>query len=202
MQLKRWSKKEDEKVVEIVLKCLEAGISQKQALEMAAEAVGRPVVSTTNRWYLHLRKQHEADVAIALQNGKQARKRDANAGRRAHKPSQRAISQIRSALDQLEEQYQALIDRNAFLEKRVQELEEVVEVLREKNRELAKERDQWKEKWESIDPKKRIIEEDYRLILQILNRAREQALLEDEQKMLSRIQNGAPHAKSQTPAAD
>lgn len=153
-----------------------------------------PFKTTTFRWYNHLKKQAQSALDIAIQNGKQKKQETKDRQEkttRTRSTSTRSFNQIRASLDHLYAQFQELVERNAFLEQHVGELEEMVAILRERNHQLAKERDEWKGKWESLDPRRRMIEEDYKLILQILNRAREHALLEDERKMLSRIQNGA-----------
>lgn len=187
MTRRRWTEEEDRFLLSTVLETLREGGSQTLGVERAAKELDRPAGAVTFRWYNHLKRKHIEEVQEAVEEGKKAENRPKDRRGRPKKPVMPTFEEVRRFIDQMEEEVLSLQKQNASLTRKVRELEEMNRLLRLENERLRQERDDFKSRYEAIDPKKRAMEEDYRLLVSIIARAREMELLEDEERMRREI---------------
>lgn len=161
-----WSEDDDLILAEVVLRHIREGSTQLAAFEEVGERLSRTSAACGFRWNSTVRKKYEA--AIELAKKQRAAKRKANVKLEKEEQSEELVPKIevketeREKSLTMEEVIQFLKD---YHNRKEVEGNESIAQLKEENERLKKELEQLKEK-------QRIISEDYRTLLGIMERAR------------------------------
>lgn len=163
-----WRQEDDSVLAEIILRHIREGSTQLSAFDEAAERLGRTSGACGFRWNSEVRKHHE----IEIRQAKAVRKKVTLANQKSevfvtvsrNKDDNRAI-------DYLDQIIQLANNQKAQLANMANQLKRLNEQLAEKNREIELLKCQLDEV-QSI-PKQVTVNEDYRALLQILQRARQ-----------------------------
>ncbi|MCL7746932.1 RsfA family transcriptional regulator [Halalkalibacter alkaliphilus] len=183
-----WSHEDDVLLAETVLKHIKEGSTQLRAFDEVGDELNRTSAACGFRWNAVVRNRYMKQIAEAKKERKE-RKRAASYSYYpqmrpmwAPQPTMERVNQsldsemsLESVIDYLQSmmhtssQSSALQLENERLAKENQELES-------RNKELEKE-------LKKIKQDNSIIEEDYQSLIQIMNRARRMAILEDEESL-------------------
>ncbi|OEH93939.1 RsfA family transcriptional regulator [Bacillus solimangrovi] len=170
-----WSEDEDILLAEVVLRHIREGGTQLAAFEEVGTRLSRTAAACGFRWNSTVRKQFESAITLAKEQRKSARKKEANhlkqkvvnnSGTQTFDLSKIIIS-LQSLQQRLESDEGSRERKENELTKRLQEVEW--------------ERDQLKEKFERI-------EQDYQVMLSIMERARKMTVFQEEEKNQVRFQ--------------
>lgn len=186
-----WSDEDDLILAEVTLRHIREGSTQLSAFEEVGEKIGRTAAACGFRWNSFVRKKYEAAIQIAKaqrQKRNQQRKH-ANAfanvsgsvGVVSDSPSVRAdgiveeisIDAVIRFLRQWKGSYQEMVRHLRQLEKELNDKQEELERLRSENEELNKQ-------VSDVSTDYRVVNDDYKALIQIMDRARKLAFLVEE----------------------
>lgn len=174
-----WTEEDDRLLAEITLRNIREGSTQTKAFEEAAERLNRTAGACAFRWATVVKHQYRAAVEAAKRQAREMKKK------RMHR-RQVNLEQISVVLEgdtevdldtvirtikffkQKERNYRTLL-------REYNRLEEEVQLLRKENERLRKE-------IQEMNQRNLQQEEDYKTLLQIVNRARKMSLLDDKQE--------------------
>jgi prespore-specific regulator len=184
-----WTADDDLILAEVTLRHIREGGTQLRAFEEVGERIGRTAAACGFRWNSCVRKKYEAAIAIAKaqrQKRNQARKSGAvtdgdtgvagqlqEPGR--HDPvSEQSISidAVIRFLRQWKHTYQDMSRQIKSLEKELRETQEKLAAVEKEKEELEKQVN-------SVQNDYRTVNDDYKTLIQIMDRARKLALLEE-----------------------
>jgi prespore-specific regulator len=179
-----WTEDDDLVLAEVTLRHIREGGTQLAAFEEVGQRLGRTAAACGFRWNSAVRKRYEAAIAIAKGQRQQLKKlgrlpmqsengEDASALKKAqavpagnHGDEEQQID----AAVKLLLQHKETIRRLKQLERELEETEAELKELREANQKMKKE-------LESVQG----VNEDYKALLQIMDRARKLAFLKEEE---------------------
>jgi prespore-specific regulator len=187
-----WSPDDDLILAEVTLRHIRDGGTQLKAFEEVGERIGRTAAACGFRWNSYVRKKYEAAIQIAKTQRQKRNKRPAMVTVSSHDSevddpghvkadsAQEAISidRVIRFLRQWKHTYQDMSKQIRHLEKESKELQEEVTHLRRENSRLHGEVN-------VVQTDYRTINDDYKALIQIMDRARKLAFLaedEDDQK--------------------
>ncbi|WP_274363302.1 RsfA family transcriptional regulator [Paenibacillus thermotolerans] len=203
-----WSPEDDLILAEVTLRHIREGSTQLTAFEEVGERIGRTAAACGFRWNSTVRKRYDAAIQIAKaqrQKRNQVKKQSsaasgadmASASSVAVMESDQAVKWDGTSEDTLSfdaiirylrqwKGTQAELTRQLrALEKELREKEEEIMKLREVNERLSQEVN-------SVQTDYRIVNDDYKALIQIMDRARKMAfLLEEEEESKSRFKMDA-----------
>lgn len=168
-----WSHEDDLQLAETVLRHIREGSTQLAAFEEIADKLSRTSAACGFRWNSAIRKKYEAEVALAK------KKRTALKREQSRVQMKKAISEEVIAPEKEEQP----VSKAAPALKQVN-LEDVIEFLKsmkdsEINKDeaalLKQENEKLKEQLVKIENEKKLITQDYRSLLEIMDRARKLA---------------------------
>jgi len=184
-----WTEDDDLVLAEVTLRHIREGGTQLAAFEEVGQRLGRTAAACGFRWNSCVRKRYDAAIAIAKSQRQQLKKMgrlpvtasqpdgDATGGKRSA-PSTEVPAASAGTVD--EQQIEAVIKllmnqketlrRLRQLERELEEKETELKELREKNGKLTKE-------LEAVQG----VNEDYKALVQIMDRARRLAFLQEEE---------------------
>ena len=176
-----WSQDEDLLLAEVVLRYIREGGTQLAAFEEVGKNLSRTSAACGFRWNSYVRKQYKSGIELAKKQRKELKKGVTPSVNNEEKELKMVnveeqtdaltISSIISFLGQLEEMeasYVKLQAENNYLKQKILKLENDVITLTEKKRELEK----------SMN----LVEEDYKALIEIMERARKMVVLQEEEK--------------------
>lgn len=189
-----WNQDEDLLLAEVVLRHIREGSTQLAAFEEVGKKLSRTSAACGFRWNSYVRKQYQQAIQIAKEQRKGKRDSDYNqpvfnqeedikkespANRKEDDIYNKSInfSQVLAFLKKhqsLFENYQDILNQNS-------QLSDTVHKLRQENDELVKENARLKEKCETI-------EEDYKSLIEIMERARKMFVFNEENNQQVRFQ--------------
>ncbi len=188
-----WTPDDDLILAEVTLRHIREGGTQLRAFEEVGERIGRTPAACGFRWNSCVRKKYEAAIAIAKaqrQKRNQARKKGGSSGQssadsialeqgRGDQVSEESISidAVIRFLRQWKQTYQDMNRKIKSLEKELREAEEKLAALEKEKEELEKQVN-------AVQSDYRTVNDDYKTLIQIMDRARKLAVLEnlDEDK--------------------
>ncbi|PYI54599.1 RsfA family transcriptional regulator [Paenibacillus flagellatus] len=194
-----WSEEDDLILAEVTLRHIREGSTQLAAFEEVGEKIGRTAAACGFRWNSCVRKKYEAAISIAKaqrQKRNQYRKQanvgstvtsvatlepgESGAAGSRHDVSEESISidAVIRFLRQWKGTYQEMTRQIKALEKELKEKDEELDELRRDKEKLDKEIN-------NVQTDYRVVNDDYKALIQIMDRARKLAFLveeEDEQK--------------------
>lgn len=180
-----WSHEDDVLLAETVLTHIREGSTQLRAFDEVGDELNRTSAACGFRWNAVVRNRYIKEIAEA----KKERKERKRAASFSYYPPVRTMwnpapqsgpagsLDSEMSLEKVIDYLQALTHTNqetAALLKKNERLQQENEELQERNQELEKELQKMKQD-------SSIIEEDYQSLIQIMNRARRMALLEEEE---------------------
>lgn len=186
-----WTADDDLILAEVTLRHIREGGTQLRAFEEVGERIGRTAAACGFRWNSCVRKKYEAAIAIAKaqrQKRNQTRKITAmpisveqldasEHGVEVHRQdnvSEEAISidAVIRFLRQWKHTYQEMSRQIKTLEKELRETEE-------KLASVTREKEELEKQVNSVETDYRTVNDDYKALIQIMDRARKLAILEE-----------------------
>lgn len=181
-----WTSDNDMILAEVTLRHIREGGTQLSAFEEVAEKLGRTPAACGFRWNSTVRKKYEAAIQIAKsQRQKRMQERNRNYSYRLRSEEEGAgeslysIDNIIRFLRQYKNELNELKRQQKQLE---QELEQKERLLKN----LETENSQMKEHLAHVQSDYRLVNDDYRTLVQIMERARKMALLTEEDEALNK----------------
>ncbi|NRD78768.1 RsfA family transcriptional regulator [Bacillus sp. BRMEA1] len=182
-----WSQDEDLLLAEVVLRHIREGGTQLQAFDEVGKQLTRTAAACGFRWNSFVRKQYKSGIELAKKQRKELKKQTAASPDEPFQdslpteqiPIQTTVAKgdllsFSSVISYLEELQKRAEDSDGFEEDKKKYAEQIKE-LEKKNYYLAAEN-------ERLTKNLKIIEEDYRSLLEIMERARKMAVLQDEDR--------------------
>ncbi|MDR6224821.1 RsfA family transcriptional regulator [Desmospora profundinema] len=186
MSLKRqdaWTPDDDLVLAEITLRHIREGSTQLNAFEEVAEKLGRTPAACGFRWNSLVRKKYEAAIQIA-KSQRQKRNKEKNAqvrGRAAEGDLNLGQDRLSSldAIIRFLRQHKAEV---AEMRKRQMDLEKEMEEQEEEIQRLSKENEEMRGQLNHVETDYRVVNDDYKALIQIMDRARKLALLDEDEE--------------------
>ncbi|WP_020615596.1 RsfA family transcriptional regulator [Paenibacillus daejeonensis] len=196
-----WSADDDLMLAEVTLRHIREGSTQLAAFEEVGERIGRTSAACGFRWNSCVRKRHEEGIQLAKQ---QRQKRNylrkqsfasvpqvsavatAETGEEAGKSGveELSVEAIIRFLRSWRGHYQELNRHIKTLEKDLKEKDEEIFELRVKNEKLSREVN-------NAQTDYRAVNDDYKTLIQIMDRARKLATLSEEEELKPRFKMDA-----------
>lgn len=188
-----WSEEDDLILAEVTLRHIREGSTQLSAFEEVGEKIGRTAAACGFRWNSFVRKKYEAAIQIAKaqrQKRNQTRKNAAtfasvsNGGlnvafsmdstvRNEGIVEEISIDAVIRFLRQWKGSYQEMVRHIRQLEKELNDKQDELERMRIENEELNKQVSE-------VSTDYRVVNDDYKALIQIMDRARKLAFLAEE----------------------
>ncbi|WP_462409172.1 RsfA family transcriptional regulator [Neobacillus sp. Marseille-QA0830] len=183
-----WSQDEDLLLAEVVLRHIREGGTQLQAFEEVGKQLSRTAAACGFRWNSFVRKQYKSGIELAKKQRKELKKQVVSSsvppapdtGESPMEENQSNGSQTGISLT-----YSEVIH---FLEELQKKAEETVKAEDEKNIALEKVKELEKKTYylaaenERLTKNLKAMEEDYRSLMEIMERARKMVVLQDEDR--------------------
>ncbi|ARK29235.1 RsfA family transcriptional regulator [Halalkalibacter krulwichiae] len=183
-----WSHEDDVLLAETVLKHIKEGSTQLRAFDEVGDELNRTSAACGFRWNAVVRNRYMKQIADA----KKERKERKRAATFSYYPQMRPMWTPQPTLETMNQS----LDSEMSLESVVQYLQTLVqsnaktpalqrenEKLVMENKELQLRNQELERELKKIKQDNSIIEEDYQSLIQIMNRARRMAILEDEDSL-------------------
>jgi prespore-specific regulator len=177
-----WSQDEDLLLAEVVLRHIREGGTQLQAFEEVGKQLSRTSAACGFRWNSFVRKQYKSGIELAKKQRKEMKKQSVLVEEDNDKDlSAPSTVEVKSVSEGVVT-YQAVIQFLEDLQKRSEMVEEVKEKSDEKIKELEKKTYYLAAENERLTKNLKAIEEDYRSLIEIMERARKMVVLQDEDR--------------------
>ncbi|SCW48784.1 prespore-specific regulator [Paenibacillus tianmuensis] len=190
-----WSEEDDLILAEVTLRHIREGSTQLSAFEEVGEKIGRTAAACGFRWNSFVRKKHEAAIQIAKaqrqkrnQHRKHASAFASVAGSGMGGPlvsegavrsdgivEELSIDAVIRFLRQWKGSYQEMVRHVRQLEKELNDKQDELERLRSLNDELSRQ-------VSDVSTDYRVVNDDYKALIQIMDRARKLAFLAEEEE--------------------
>ncbi|PDO11174.1 MAG: precorrin-3B C(17)-methyltransferase [Candidatus Reconcilbacillus cellulovorans] len=181
-----WTEEDDLILAEVTLRHIREGSTQLAAFDEVGERIGRTPAACGFRWNSCVRKRYEEAIRLAKaqrQKLKAMRKKagalalgaaaDA-AGNRGTAEDALSLEAVIRFLRRFKQDYQDMSRRFKAMEKELREKNEELEALRREKEELTR-------RINDVQTDYRMVNDDYRALIQIMDRARKLALLSEEE---------------------
>jgi len=181
-----WSNDEDLLLAEVVLRHIREGGTQLQAFEEVGKQLSRTAAACGFRWNSYVRKQYKSGIELAKKQRKELRKQaqvvedEKIVEMQSESTPQESNATWRPniSFDELvgffKEMYEQFEKSNEQLEK-LKEYEEKAQELEKRNEYLAAEN-------EKLSKEFQIVEQDYKALIEIMERARKMVVLQEEDR--------------------
>ncbi len=182
-----WSQDEDLLLAEVVLRHIREGGTQLQAFEEVGRQLTRTSAACGFRWNSYVRKQYKSGIELAKKQRKELKKQDASIEEiKQNEPV--SVENIQASPNQEQETkvtFPAVIHFLEGLRKQAEAssgFEEERKKSTEKIKELEKKTYYLAAENERLSKNLKAIEEDYRSLIEIMERARKMVVLQDEDR--------------------
>ncbi|SER72784.1 RsfA family transcriptional regulator [Salipaludibacillus aurantiacus] len=188
-----WSHEDDLLLAETVLRHIREGGTQLNAFDEVGDALNRTSAACGFRWNAVVRDKYEDAIKLAKKHRKQRKRQLAQQAKPQYKsfePKQEPVK-APSFMEEFSKSFEA-VDR-AMNKPRELSLDDVISflqtfrengtksfILEEENEQLKNKVVELEEAYAQLQKEYRSVEEDYQSIIQIMDRARKMAVLEDE----------------------
>ncbi|RAL25997.1 RsfA family transcriptional regulator [Thermoflavimicrobium daqui] len=175
-----WMAEDDMVLAEVTLRHIREGGTQLAAFEEVAQRLGRTPAACGFRWNSSVRKKYEAAIQIAkAQRQKRSQERRISyttyTSREDHlQDPNYSLDHIIRFLRQHKNEVGELRRQQKQLEKELQEREEQMERLERENYAM-------KSQLDSMQNNYQVVNDDYRTLIQIMERARKMTILDEEE---------------------
>ncbi|GAE33843.1 RsfA family transcriptional regulator [Halalkalibacter akibai] len=194
-----WSTDEDLILAEVVLRHIREGSTQLSAFEEVGERLSRTSAACGFRWNSAIRKKYESAIALAKKQRSKGKKIQLEQDEWTVETSKELIEPVANKLETEEpkklkeerrEEPKEVVtnnDQSLTMEMVLSFLEEYHEntkthIPREELELLRNENDQLRQELEKIKQEKKVMTEDYRALLSIMDRARKLSIYETVQE--------------------
>jgi prespore-specific regulator len=182
-----WSQDEDLLLAEVVLRHIREGGTQLQAFEEVGKQLSRTSAACGFRWNSFVRKQYKSGIELAKKQRKELKKQIAPAEKEgSHEPLHEVAAPIFSASTYGDSfTLQSVIHYLEGLHKKAEissSIQEAKEKSYEKIKELEKKAYSLAVENERLTKNLKAIEEDYRSLIEIMERARKMVVLQEEDR--------------------
>lgn len=178
-----WTQDEDLLLAEVVLRHIREGSTQLRAFEDVGQQLTRTSAACGFRWNSYVRKQYQSGIELAKKQRKENKKNPqeeepaeivimaagiVEAGPEMKKEVKKERVQLKEVIDflqQFEEMSELIVTEKNTLMNKLQDMMNEVQFLKKEN--------------ESLRENLGAVEEDYRSLLQIMERARKMSVLEE-----------------------
>lgn len=182
-----WSEEDDLILAEVTLRHIREGSTQLSAFEEVGERIGRTAAACGFRWNSYVRKKYDAAIQIAKSQRQKRNQQKKQSGyavtasvdtaeampRGDQLMDEMSIDTVIRFLRQWKGNYQDLSRHVRQLEKELNEKQEELERLRMENEELGRQVSE-------VSSDYRVVNDDYKALIQIMDRARKLAFLNEE----------------------
>lgn len=189
-----WTEDDDLVLAEVTLRHIREGGTQLAAFEEVGQRLGRTAAACGFRWNSCVRKRYDAAISIAKSQRQQLKKLGRVAAPDLEEvqtvpvplkpPLKQTVGVASSASDeeqQIESVIRMLVNQKDLL-RRVKQLEQELEGKELKIKELTESLERAKKELEQVQD----VGEDYRALVQIMDRARKLAFLQEEDRSASK----------------
>lgn len=177
-----WTQDEDLLLAEVVLRYIRDGGTQLTAFEEVGKKLSRTSAACGFRWNSSVRKQYKSGIELAKKQRKENKREhtakipdpgvaEFHINEKLYVTDNLTISAVISYLnhlEQLENEYTKIKDENLQLKQEVEKLKGDVQLLEQSKLEL--------------ETSMSLVEEDYRSLIEIMERARRMVVLQDDEK--------------------
>jgi prespore-specific regulator len=184
-----WSADDDLILAEVTLRHIREGGTQLRAFEEVGERIGRTAAACGFRWNSCVRKKYEAAIQIAKSQRQKRNKKltlvtvssaaidieEAHQAKSDSGDESISIDRVIRFLRQWKGTYQEMSRQIRLLEKALKEKQDDLIVLKKENERLSGEVN-------VVQTDYRVINDDYRALIQIMDRARKLAFLAEEEE--------------------
>lgn len=172
-----WTQDEDLLLAEVVLRYIREGGTQLQAFEEVGRRLSRTAAACGFRWNSYVRKQYKEAIELAKKQRKEKKKEweqlDQKEGsipeEKTAKLTWQDIIAFLQSYQQSSSQYQHVVDENRALKRDMEQLQQMITKLQMEKEQLQKEL--------------KAVQEDYRTLIGIMERARKMVVLEEEEQV-------------------
>jgi len=175
-----WTANDDTILAEVILRHIREGNTQLSAFEEVAAKLGRTPAACGFRWNSAVRKKYEAAIQIAKsQRQKRNRERNrltSNTRLNTTVDTTYSMDNIIRFLRQYKTEVSELKQRQKQLESELTEYEAEIKRLEQENTEM-------RNQLQHVKTDYRLVNDDYRTLVQIMDRARKMAFLKDEDEV-------------------
>ena len=178
-----WTQDEDLLLAEVVLRHIREGGTQLSAFEEVGRRLSRTAAACGFRWNSYVRKQYKSGIELAKKQRKNSKK-DTNTNENNSEapvpivtakvqedldtPSLRKVITILEEYEQSQQKYEQLEQENKVLQELVLKLEEINE--------------QYEQEKETLANNLEVIEEAYKALIEVMERARKMVVLQEDEK--------------------
>ncbi|MCC3357581.1 RsfA family transcriptional regulator [Bacillus sp. REN16] len=178
-----WSGDEDLLLAEVVLRHIREGGTQLGAFEEVGRTLSRTAAACGFRWNSYVRKQYKSGIELAKKQRKELKKQNNGEQLQQNQPEPETIELTNSQSTELQ-----LRDIIRFLEeyeKTENKFDNVVKENKSLNTEVTKLQDQVKDlkaQNKTLENNIQLIEEDYKALIEIMERARKMVVLQEDER--------------------
>ncbi|MBO8171158.1 MAG: RsfA family transcriptional regulator [Bacillaceae bacterium] len=182
-----WSPDDDLLLAEVTLRHIREGSTQLAAFEEVSQKLGRTAAACGFRWNSTVRKKYEAAIQIAKAQRQKKKQSSSGRNKKSETPdttSTASASASAPTRTETEVSFDAVI---RFLRQQKEEynrLRKLEAELEQKEKEIARlreENDKMKEELDQVQSEHREINDDYKTLIRIMDRARKLAVLSEEE---------------------
>lgn len=186
-----WTEDEDLLLAEVVLRHIRDGSTQLHAFEEVGRQLSRTAAACGFRWNSYVRKQYKSGIELAKKQRKEAKKLIASDAdsvvelRNTEEEQKKTPVGVLKFTDQKPISFPIVIDYLKELYKKTEKQSnyaDSIEQYEKKIKSLEKETFQLTAENEKLSKELRMIEEDYRALIEIMERARKMVVLQEEDR--------------------
>nr|WP_309099268.1 sporulation-specific transcriptional regulator GerR [Fredinandcohnia onubensis] len=178
-----WTQDEDLLLAEVVLRHIREGGTQLGAFEEVGRTLSRTAAACGFRWNSYVRKQYKSGIELAKKQRKELKKQNNGEQLQDHSSepvitenvsSEQQELQLRDVIRFLEEyektesEFQKVVNENRNLNTQISKLQEQVKTLKTQNN--------------TLENNIQLIEEDYKALIEIMERARKMVVLQEDER--------------------
>lgn len=178
-----WTQDEDLLLAEVVLRHIREGGTQLGAFEEVGRSLSRTAAACGFRWNSYVRKQYKSGIELAKKQRKELKKQNNGEQLQDHSSepvinetvnSEQQELQLRDVIRFLEEyektesEFQKVVNENRNLNTQISKLQEQVKTLKAQNN--------------TLENNIQLIEEDYKALIEIMERARKMVVLQEDER--------------------
>lgn len=176
-----WSQDEDLLLAEVVLRYIREGGTQLQAFEEVGKRLSRTAAACGFRWNSYVRKQYKSGIELAKKQRKDLKNQSAISSSQPQPPVLNSTTHS-EVVENDELNFQAVLHFLHRLNKKAEisaSIQEDKEKSYEQIKELEKQTYYLAAENERLEKNLKAIEEDYRSLMEIMERARKMVVLQD-----------------------
>lgn len=177
-----WSQDEDLLLAEVVLRHIREGGTQLGAFEEVGRNLSRTPAACGFRWNSYVRKQYKSGIELAKKQRKENKKQSNEENNTLFEPEQsntengvadrqisvRDVIKFLEDIEQIEHQFYEIQAEN-------KELREQLSTFKQQNIEISEEK-------LTLENNIKLIEEDYKALIEIMERARKMVVLQEDER--------------------